>query len=445
VARSVPGDLPPGDAQREAVSQIITGTIELGGLDQHLIRAHRTWQPAKAELRGAAQSPQRAQFVVNLRGTDLLTRANEWATDRTRAMGRHLAHSLADYLTDSDVEPEVAADRLRRYEGQLTGAIGAAAPLAAIDKKMLSLVHKQKEVEPLYIFSAIPFPGKSEARDSTHRVLHNAGLDPADFTFKEAPVGAIDIFTALPATLHPVVYESLMRPIAEEWASVKLDVTARSSFWRWRRARSLPEFIPLAPPVRRAMVRGWFTASLLARLELNDGRPWSIYDPMSRKLVHFPFPLLQPDVSLGYDYLPAVLKSIPLAWLDCATQGDVAPMAPYRCLRELGGSGDTDTMGDYTLNRTLRDWLATGEVEPSAPPVEGSWTTIEERRDQALERIRRWRSSYEKVFAAAENVGDPFRAPRAYEMRDDILAAFTELEAGIESVRSLQASIDDFN
>jgi hypothetical protein len=193
------------------------------------------------------------------------------------------------------------------------------------------------------------------------------------------------------------------------------------------------------------MVRGWFTASLLARLELNDGRPWSIYDPMSRKLVHFPFPLLQPDVSLGYDYLPAVLKSIPLAWLDCATQGDVAPMAPYRCLRELGGSGDTDAMGDYTLNRTLRDWLATGEVEPSAPPVEGSWTTIEERRDQALERIRRWRSSYEKVFAAAENVGDPFRAPRAYEMRDDILAAFTELEAGIESVRSLQASIDDFN
>jgi hypothetical protein len=120
-------------------------------------------------------------------------------------------------------------------------------------------------------------------------------------------------------------------------------------------------------------------------------------------------------------------------------------MAPYRCLRELGGSGDTDAMGDYTLNRTLRDWLSTGEVEPTAPPVEGSWTSIEERRDHALERIRRWRSSYEKVFETAENVGDPFRAPRAYEMRDDILAAFTELEAGIESVRSLQASIDDFN
>ena len=445
VARSVPGDLPPGDAQREAVSQIITGTVEIGGTDQNLIRAHRTWQPAKAELRAAAQSPQRAQFVVNLRGTDLLTRANEWATDRTRAMGRHLADSLVDYLTDSDVEPEVAADRLRRYEGQLTGAIGAAAPLAAIDKRMLSQVHKQKEVEPLFIFSTIPFPGKSEAREATHRVMHNAGLDPTDFTFKEAPVGAIDIFTALPATLHPVVFESLMRPISEEWASVKLDATGRSSFWRWRRARSLPEFIPLAPEVRRAMVRGWFTASLLNRLELGHAEPWSIYDPQARDTVNFPYPLLQPDVSLGYEYLPAALKSIPLAWLDCATQGDVAPMAAYRCLRELGGSGESDAMGDYTLNRTLRDWLANGTTEPSAPTVEGPWTTIEERRDHALERIKRWRSSYENVFAKTENNGDPFRAPRAYEMRDDILAAFTELEGGIESVRSLQASIDDFN
>ncbi len=445
VARSVPGNLSTGDAEREAVGQIITGTVEIGSTDQTLIQTHRVWQPANSELRPASQSPQRAQFRVELRGSDLLNRANGWSVDTSRAMGRYLAQSLEDYLTDEDIQPEQLADRLGSYEGALTGAIGAAAPLAAIDKVMLAQVHRQKEVEPLYLLSTIPFPGKSEARDATVRVLHNSGLNPDKFTFKEAPVGAIDVFTALPATLHPVAFESLMKPIAEEWAAVKLDPTSRGAFWRWRRARSLPEFIPIAPPVRRAMVRGWFTASLLNRLEIPLGQQWTIFDPLSRGPVPFPFPLLQPDVSLGYEYLPAVLKSLPLAWLDCSTQGDVAPMAAYRCLRDLGGSGESDAVGDYSLNRTLRNWLANGPAEPGAPQVEGVGVTIEERRDYALDRIRNWRTAYTGVFEATEASLDPFSAPRAYELRDDILAAFTELFAGVESVRSLQSSPTVFN
>lgn len=445
VARSVSGNLSPGDAEREAVGQVITGTTEIGSVDQTLIQVHRAWQPAMAELRAAAQAPQRAQFRVALNGTDLLERANDWSVDPSRSMGRYLAQSLEGYLTDEDVQPETLADRLRRYESELTGAIGAAAPLAAVDTKMLSQVHRQKETQPLYLLSTIPFPGQSEAREATLRVMHNAGLDPEKFEFKESPVGAIDVFTALPATLHPVVYESLMKPIAEEWAAVKLDPDSRGAFWRWRRARELPEFIPVAPPVRRAMVRGWFTASLLNRLELPPGQQWSIYDPTSRGSVSFPYPLLQPDVSLAYEYLPAVLKSIPLAWLDCASQGDVAPMAAYRCLRDLGGSGDGDAVGDYSLNRTLRDWLTEGSTDSHAPKVEGAGTTLEERRDQALERIHKWRASYQRVFDDTEAAMDPFRAPRVYEIRDDILAALTELEAGVQSVRSLTASVQDFN
>lgn len=445
VASSVTGNLGAGDAELEAVGQIIIGAPEMGSLEQTLIQAHRAWQPARAELRDPAQSPQRAQFRVALRGEDLLARANTWAMDTSRAIGRYLAQSLAEYLTDSDVQPEILGDRLRRYEAALTGAIGAAAPLAAIDKKMLSQVHRQKEVEPIYQISTIPFPGQSEAREATIRVLHNAGLDPSKFTFKEAPVGAIDVFTALSATLHPVVFESLMKPIAEEWAAVKLDADSRSKFWRWRRARSLPEFIPLAPPVRRAMVRGWFTASLLNRLDIPAGKQWTIYDPVSRGPVPFPFPLLQPDVSQQFDYMPAALKSVPLAWLDAATQGDVAPMAAYKCLRDLGGSGESGAVDEYGLNQTLRDWLTNGTTDSAAPEVEGAGTTMEERRQYALARIAKWRGNYEDLFTKTAQSLDPIRAPRAFELRADILTALSELEAGIQAAQNLQASADDFN
>lgn len=444
VERSVE-DLSGGDAEAEVVGEIVSGASRVGESDQKMIVAFRRWAPANSSLRAPAQSPQRAQFVVALRGADILARAQGWATDRTKAMGRFLEQSLADYLADEAAQPEVVAGRIRRFEGQFAAAVGAAAPLVAIDNKMLTQVHNQKDAGAQYIISTIPLPGASGAREAVVRVLTHAGLDPDDFEFADSKTGSIDVFTALSSTLQPVVFESLMKPIASEWAAAKLNPEARSAFWRWRRARPLPEFIPLAPVLRRAMIRGWFTGSLLKRLELPSGQAWSIFDPAGRGYVAFPFPLLQADTTLPYEYLPAVLKSVPLAWLECSSQGDLEPMRAYRCLRDLGGSGNADALGDYSLNQTLQQWLSTGTTTPGAPVVEDVGPTAQDRIDYALSRIDVWQKKYKEVFAAASDTLDPYRAPRAYELRDDILAAFAEISAGIAKSSAIGASSDFFN
>ncbi len=434
-----------GDAEAEVVGEVISGASEVGQDDQKLVSTHRRWAPSKSELRGPGQAPQRAQFVVALRGKDLHDRALTWSTDRTKVMGRYLDQSLADYLSEDSGEPEVIAKRLQKFEGQFAAAVGAAAPLAAIDTKMLTQVHNEREAPVNHIFSTIPFPGASDARDSVVRVLTNAGLDPSKMPYADSETGNIDVFTALTSTLQPVVFESLMRPIASEWATAKLSPESRSAFWRWRRARPLPEFIPVAPPIRRAMVRGWFTASLLNRLQLPEGQAMSIFDPADRGFAQFPYPLLLSDTSLPYELLPAALKSIPLAWLECSTQGTLEPMRAYVCLRDLGGSGEADSVGDYILNRSLQHWLSTGETPPGAPSIDGAGSTPAERREYALARIVKWQRAYGEVFAAAAAGQDPHKAPRAFEMRDDIDGAFKQLQAGIEAAQAFDAAKDAFN
>lgn len=434
-----------GDAEGEVVGQIISGASEVGAADQDLITTHRRWVPSHAELRSPAQTPQRAQFVIAMRGDDLLGRALEWCTDRTRVMGRYLDQSLADYLSEESGEPEEIARRLQRFEGQFTAAVGAAAPLAAIDNKMLTQVHNERDAPASYIFSTIPFPSDSPARDVAVRVLTHEQIDPQRVPFGDSETGHIDVFTALTSTLQPVVFESLMRPIASEWATAQLTAETRSAFWRWRRARPLPEFIPVAPPIRRAMVRGWFTASLLNRLKLPNGEAMAIFDPKSGGFVPFPHPLLQSDTSLPYELLPAALKSIPLAWLDCSTQGNLDPMRAYVCLRDLGGSGEMDSMGDYLINRTLQQWLSGGQTTAGAPAVEGAGASAQERCDYALNRIETWRKAYAGVFDAVEKSQDPHRAPRAFELRDDIDAAFEELTRAVSAATAYDEAQQTFN
>ena len=437
-------DMSSGDAEGEVVAESISGASAVGEADQTLISAHRRWAPELAEIRGASQSPQRAQFAIALRAEDILARCQSWAKDRNRALGRYLSQSLEDYLSPEADTPEVISDRVRKFEGQFGAAVRAAEPLASIDTTMLQQLHGMTAPSSTYIYSVLPFADGSDARAAVTRVFDQT-TGTREATFDDSDTSFIDVFALMDATLQPVVFDSLMRPIAEEWSSAKLNAEAREAFWRWRRARPLPEFIPLAPGIRRAMVRGWFTASLLKQLRLDTSQPLAVFDPESGGFAEFPFPLLQGDISLGYEYLPAVLKSLPLAWLECSTQRNLTPLSGYRRLRDLGGSGDSNSIIDYTINRTLQRWLSTGEAGPGAPVVDAAGATAEDRRRYAQERLTQWQNAYGKVFAETEKTRDPYKAPRAYELRDDIEGAFLDLRAGIDKSRDFDADTTIFN
>ena len=98
----------------------------------------------------------------------------------------------------------------------------------------------------------------------------DAGIDDVDDLFTDLDGQEISVFGILTEPYEPVVFTSLMKPIVDEWAEVRLNDDSRQTFWTWRRSRTLPEFVPAAPAVRRAMVRGWFTGLVLGQINGHD-------------------------------------------------------------------------------------------------------------------------------------------------------------------------------
>ena len=434
-----------GDAQFEAVAQVISGSGEVGATAQQAIALHKRWQPAMPSLRRPGASPQRAQFRVTFDADHLLKRSKAWAEDRTRALGRYLAESLNSYLDDDAALPEELSRRLLKFEGQFSAAVRAAEPLVSIDRTMLQKVHGIKDPSNTFIFTVVPFGDEHGARPVTERVLDQIHVHESNLklNYGDSDTGFIDVFSFMDTRYQPIVFDSLMKPIAEEWVAARMDADRRDAFWRWRRSRPLPEFIPAAPAVRRAMVRGWFTAALLG--QLRDGeRGLEIYDPKTETFAAFPSPLLEGDTSMATEIIPAVINSLPIAWLDAAMKQDLGPLAAYRRLRDLGSSRDSGSVSDYTMNSELEHWINSGDLVAGSPVKPDAPTTSDAREKAALDRLSIWKEHYKQVFWQVEKDANPYRTPRAYEMRNDIDRALEDLNVAVQAAETFAASRSDF-
>ena len=178
--------------------------------------------------------------------------------------------------------------------------------------------------------------------------------------FSDGDRESIDVFTMLGEPYEPVVFDSLMKPIAEEWGVRKGDVDGRATFWRWRRARPLVQSIPVAESVRRAMVRGWFTARALGQISTSGDGPATIFVPSGHaapgRPLPFPSPLLT-DVTSEADRLPITLMSVTLALADLNSSGQLSAIEPYSRLRELGESGRGGLEAYDTASTELEAWV----------------------------------------------------------------------------------------
>ncbi len=244
----------------------------------------------------------------------------------------------------------------------------------------------------------------------------------------------VDAFTVLVEPYEPVVFDSLMRPIAEEWGDRSKTPDGREEFWRWRRARDLPEFIPASPAVRKAMVRGWFTAAILGQIKFED-QAVSIFVPnpvgAGGQWRPFPVPLLASGVAASHDYMPLALESLPLALVDVNVTAELTPMAPYRRLRDLGTSGGGGLDAYESAVGELAAWVRRGELPQGAPapsrdnagPASGDWSV---RQQAVVDRATDLLSMYQNLFVSVEKRNE-ISVPRAYELRADITSALGDI------------------
>lgn len=434
VKRTV-GSKEAGEARREAEMQVLLGTDELAAA-QNLIIRESTWTPQNHQLhQSVTAAPSRAAFRVAADPHELLTRSREWLHREGTAAGRYMAEGLRDYLNPDLVGPSELKARLNRFEGQLNAALNAGAPLVKINASVLVQVHDRHEVSYTTSFSEIPLPDKSPAREVLRKVLTarsqwNEGISKA---FSDSNGAFIDIFTVLSEPYEPVVFDSLMQPIASEWGARSKTPDQRAEFWRWRRSRPLAEALPFSPSNLHSMVRGWFVAALIEQLGVDtDGA--SIFVPsqigQGGEMISFPWPTLTAVKPTGPDLLPALLESVSLAMLAVNSTESLAPMRPYERLLELGAGASDE------VSSALEEWILDGK-NANGTKSDVEW---EVRRAAAEQKLESLLSKFTAYFEQCARQTDLLDFPGSYELRGEILSSLGDLQ---RSVRSLQPMSTD--
>ena len=144
----------------------------------------------------------------------------------------------------------------------------------------------------------------------------------------------------------------------------------RSSFWLWRRARILENFVPLPDRLRQAAIRGFAVARATG---LVTAHTKEMQNKISTENGVFLFPK---DLLTEYDannVLPALLESMILTFGDASTKGKSAFDA-YKALVELGTGGGT--VQGFAVDGLFKNILLNGNY--------GAATIVDENRADAI-------------------------------------------------------------
>ena len=94
--------------------------------------------------------------------------------------------------------------------------------------RTLDLWYERHEIKDSLSFSEIPLPERSPAKATLVDLLQqrNQWTEKVAKSFTDSDGGAIDIFTVLGEPYEPVVFDSLMKPVAAEWGQHGITVNA---------------------------------------------------------------------------------------------------------------------------------------------------------------------------------------------------------------------------
>ncbi|MFG2037704.1 tubulin-like doman-containing protein [Dactylosporangium sp. NPDC048998] len=359
-------------------------------VDRRLVARRRAWRPELArEWSNSAEAEQTAVIEVHTTADVLLERALRWCGDDQHALGGFIHQSLQRALGGESPSP-AEHERLGRFESAFTAAVRASAPLVRIDPAYAKLVPGYHPRPPQPLMTAIPLAEGTEAYRVAMRVLTSTGVftdERALRQFDAAGPGQIEMATFLDRPHHHAAFQSLTRPILEDW-----DMHRRSgrtvTFSHWRRARSLPGAVPLNPEARLALVRGYFVALADDALAVpHDGQPISVRLDDGTTAT-FPDPLLGPPVEPDdpFDCLGGLLESLPLAFVGATI--NVMWLRAYQRLTEIGRKPRA-AVGAKDLVPVLKDLKEYAVINyplGGAPVAKRGW---ELRRDihEALDRL----------------------------------------------------------
>ena len=346
----------------------------------------QSWKPAGI----AGQDQQRWSGIWQSNVTQWEEYSRKFVQIPSRPIGKDIATSLHKWVNVED--PAERAKREDALLSQFKSALEISKPFAQIDSSLFALSHSNAPtVEIAPQFSEIPVDlndQDSTLGDRMRQMIVNAGYAAHDLDRKfvgERGGNEIDIFATFKQNLNFFEFVNLTEPIFRNWQTARRTPALREAFMLSRRTRNLPETIPVAPEVSESILRGWYVAKLLNRLQLSEtsadmGTKIEVWqsDPMFAKFESLPYPLYYGQQSLPAKELPAVvLDSVRIALAECANLKSRAPYSPYLSLISLGGFTSlngirraidlgTSPRPD-ALGEALTLWLREGRPQDKAP------------------------------------------------------------------------------
>ncbi len=319
-----------------------------------------------------------------------IARVDRWLKRPNSRSERLFREGLRDYLSERDSTGRVITDhlkRLTRFKQRLSEAKDKSQPLMEIEIPLSKVVHHSDQPEQIIpLTERFPFPIGHPAREIVSEIFKDH--PSVDFTNTNSEAVLISSFLASP--LHPMVIPSFTRPVTVALDEIKdRSDYMQSSFWLFRRARTLKGFVPVPPKVLKALIRGFAVARLVGCISVDPRYPARIVpfkalDGIGDAIpIEFPFPLLtRVDQN---NILPALLEAFACCFGRVSTKRHNAFDA-YEQLYKYGESLN----GTFKLANSIITYIETGRlaVTPIDPLISHRLSGADE--DQRLDRSMKY-------------------------------------------------------
>ena len=309
---------------------------------------HHHWQPG-----------QQAHVVCETGESDIELRVHEWTRRPGERFHRTVSEGLRSYLADEDEtgrKRDDHPDRMATFREQLGKAKQAADPLIRINAELYDNTNNVNPPMIRTLCSKLPFGDGHPAREAAQAILETDSYSPS---MQDSSWVLVSSYVKNP--FHPVAVTSFSEPVARALQN-NVDPDRRSSsFWLWRRGRTLEAFVPLPRAALKAMVKGYAVARLCGYITSDPAAAIRISASFDGER-DFPWPLLT-SLQDWDDLLPALLEGFCLTFGTVGRRKDRGVYDSYHRLHDLGLHPRDRIMPD------LSHLLETGE--PKHPLVAG--------------------------------------------------------------------------
>jgi len=287
-------------------------------------------------------------------------RIDAWLMRPSREMFHVLTEGLGLYLMPADYRTGATIpeheQRLTNFRQNLQMALVQSQPLIEIDRSVNAEVHSQS-LQSAPSIQGFPFGQGHPARAVTEQLIQGFLNEASNvgWAFSSGDAESVSITSFLRYPVNPSVVKSFTVPLHRALAEFTPEPERlRSSFWLWRRSRTLDKFIPLPHEMRIAAIRGCAVARILGVVTADPVGQNRI--STSEGVFNFPRHLLT-ETDKG-NFLPALLEAMVLAFADVPSNGKAAFNA-YGALIDYGTGGGM-TSG-FEVDGVFAEILRTGE------------------------------------------------------------------------------------